>query len=75
MNSSLSVDADTLIVQVYLLATSQTSSSFNLVLSNLIPSGQSALGPFTSSFNSGTTAAFGNVNQLSEIINSFLFLV
>ena len=62
MNSSLTVDADTLIVQVYFLATSQTSSTFNLVLSNLIPSGQSALGTLTSFYSSGPTATLGNVN-------------
>jgi hypothetical protein len=61
MNSSLSVDSDTLIVQVYLLATSQTSSTFNLVLSNLVPSGHSALGSLTSTFNSGIATGFGNV--------------
>ena len=61
MNSSLSIDADTVIVQVFLLATSQTSSTFDLILSNLVPSGQLALPSLTLTLNSGLTSAFGNV--------------
>jgi len=68
MNSSLSVDSDTLIIQVYLLATTQSSSTFNLILSNLLPSGQTALGSITSTFNSGLATGFGNVNR-DELIN------
>jgi hypothetical protein len=68
MNSSLSVDSDTLIVQVYLLATTQSSSTFNLILSNLVPSGQTALGSITSTFSSGLATGFGNVNR-DELIN------
>ncbi|UJR30625.1 hypothetical protein I4U23_018150 [Adineta vaga] len=60
INSSLSVDADTVIVQVFLLATTQTGSTFDLQLSNLVPSGQSALATITSSFTSGSANAFGN---------------
>ena len=61
INSSLSNDSDTVIVQVFLLATSQTSSTFDLILSNLVPSGQSPLAPLTLTLNNGLTSAFGNV--------------
>ena len=62
VNSSLSLDSDTVIVQVLLLATSQTASSFDLSLANLVPMGQSALTLITSSFTSGVAGVFGNVN-------------
>ncbi len=61
------MDSNTVIVEVFLLATTQTSSSFNLVLSNLVPSGQTALGTITSTFNSGVTGVFGNVNRSFKI--------
>jgi len=52
-----------LIIQVYLLATPQTSSTFDLTLSNLVPSGQTALASSTSILNAGLTYGFGNVNR------------
>lgn len=65
VNSSLSLDSDTLIVQVFLLATSQTASTFDLALSNLVPSGQSALTSITSSFSGGIAGIFGNVSSMT----------
>ncbi|CAF0916171.1 unnamed protein product [Rotaria sp. Silwood1] len=67
LNSSLSIDSDTLIMQVFLLATSQTSSTFDLTLSNLTPSGQAALGTLTSTFNSGLTSNFGNISPINSL--------
>ncbi|CAF3632430.1 unnamed protein product [Rotaria sordida] len=67
LNSSLSIDSDTLIIQVFLLATLQTSSTFDLTLSNLIPSGQAALGTLTSTFNSGLTSNFGNISSINPL--------
>jgi hypothetical protein len=67
INASLSADSDTVIVQVFLLATTQTSSTFNLVLSNLVPSGQAALATLTSTFTAGLTIPFGNVNRSFKI--------
>lgn len=55
------MDSDTLIVQVFLLATSQTGSTFDLTLSNLKPSGQPVLGSLTSTFNAGVASTSGNV--------------
>ncbi len=57
-----------MIVEVFLLATSQTGSTFSLTLSNLVPSGQSALATLTSSFTSGSTSGYGNVNRKINFI-------
>lgn len=75
LNSSLSLDSDTLIVQVYLLALSQSSSSFALTLSNLTPSGQTALASLTSTFNGSSTSSFGNVNKKFQSFSQSHFLL
>ncbi|CAF2512453.1 unnamed protein product [Rotaria sp. Silwood2] len=67
LNSSLSIDSDTLTIQVFLLATLQTSSTFDLTLSNLIPSGHTALGTLTSTFNSGLTNNFGYISSMNSL--------
>ncbi|CAF4036975.1 unnamed protein product [Adineta steineri] len=67
LNSTASADPNTLFVQVYLLATTQSSSPFNLVLSNLVPSGQSALPSVTSSLSSGSTSGYGNILSINPL--------
>ena len=73
INSTLSIDSDTLIVQVFLLATTQTSATFYLNLLNLVPSGQIALANLTSAFTSGLVSPFGNVNRTSNRTQSVYF--
>jgi hypothetical protein len=67
LNSSLSLDSDTVVIQVFFLATSQTSSTFDITLANLLPAGQSALPMITSSFTSGATGTYTNVSCLFYI--------
>jgi hypothetical protein len=74
LNASLSVDSDTVLVRVFLLATAQSSATFDVTLANLVPSGQSALGSLSSTFNSGSTGVFGNVRKANpERIRSFRY--
>jgi len=70
LNSSLSFDSNTVIVQVFVLATAQSGSSFDLTLSNLIPSGQSALASITSHLTAGSTQSYGNVNMFCLLLIS-----
>ncbi|CAF3743558.1 unnamed protein product [Rotaria socialis] len=70
LNATLSLDSNTVIVQVFLLAMPQTSSTFGLTLSNLVPTGQTALAPITSIFNGSTISNFGNISSTSSLNTS-----
>ncbi|CAF2076674.1 unnamed protein product [Rotaria magnacalcarata] len=70
LNATLSLDSNTVIVQVFLLARPQTSSTFGLTLSNLVPSGQAALASVTSTFNGSSISNFENISLTSSLNTS-----